>query len=100
MTDPRDDWRTNDAEDLFKAVLSLETADEVARFMRDLCTYRELEEMTARWKAVRLLEQALPYREVAAETGMSTATVTRVSQWLQHGMGGYRIALDRRGQAG
>lgn len=96
MTDPRDDWRTDEAEDLFEALLSLESADEVARFMRDLCTYRELEEMTARWKAVLLLEEALPYREIAAETGMSTATVTRVSQWLQHGMGGYRIALDRR----
>lgn len=100
MTDPRDDWRTNDAEDLFNAVLSLETADEVARFMRDLCTYRELQEMTARWKAVRLLEGALPYREIAAETGMSTATVTRVNQWLQHGMGGYRIALERRDRTG
>ena len=96
MTDPRDDWRTDDADDLFAALLSLETPDEVARFMRDLCTYRELEEMTARWKAVRLLEESLPYREISAETGMSTATVTRVSQWLQHGMGGYRIALDRR----
>lgn len=96
MTDPRDDWRTDDADDLFEAVLSLETVDEVARFMRDLCTYREIEEMTARWKAVRLLEASLPYREIASETGMSTATVTRVSQWLQHGMGGYRIALDRR----
>lgn len=96
MTDPRDEWRTDDAEDLFEALLSLSSTDEVARFMRDLCTFRELEEMTARWKAVRLLEESLPYREIAAETGMSTATVTRVSQWLQHGMGGYRIALDRR----
>ena len=96
MTDHRDDWRSEDAEDLFATIADLETGEEVALFMRDLCTFKELEEMAARWKAVLLLEEAHPYREIAAETGMSTATVTRVSQWLNHGTGGYRIALDRR----
>jgi uncharacterized protein YerC len=33
--------------------------------------------------------------EIAERVPTSTATVTRVAQWLRHGTGGYRIALDR-----
>ena len=32
----------------------------------------------------------------SATTGASTATVTRVAQWLHHGEGGYRAVLKRR----
>ena len=96
MTLDTDDWRTADTRDLFETILGLETVDEAAAFFRDLCTRRELEEMSSRWAIVRLLDAGLSYREIAAETGASTATVTRINQWLQHGAGGYRQALDRR----
>ena len=96
MTSPgRDEWPDRDGGDLITAVLSLRTAREAERFLRDLCTLRELDEMSRRWAAVRLLDEGLPYREVAARTGTSTATVTRISYWLQHGTGGYRLVLDR-----
>ena len=52
--------------------------------------------MTHRWQAARLLDQGLPYHEVAAQTGASTTTVTRVAHWLRHGEDGYRLVLDRR----
>ncbi len=90
-----DDWRSTETRALFQAVLALETIDEAARFFRDLCTLHELEELTQRWQIVRLLEQGLPYREIAEQTSSSTATVTRINQWLRHGEGGYRLALDR-----
>ena len=52
-----------------------------------------------RWRTAgqvaRLVEQGLPYLEVAQRTGASTTTVTRVAHWLRHGEGGYRLALDR-----
>lgn len=83
-------------DDLVRALLSLRTEDEAARFLRDLCTVAELRALAERWQAVQKLDQGLPYRAVADETGMSTATVTRVAHWLNHGEGGYRIALDRR----
>ncbi len=82
-------------DDLARAVLSLETADEVTRFLRDLCTLPELEALAHRWQTVRLLEAKVSYVEIAERVPTSTATVTRVAQWLRHGTGGYRIALDR-----
>lgn len=95
MTLPNDDWRTDDTRALFETILRLETVDEAANFFRDLCTRRELEEMSSRWAIVRLLDQGLPYREIAAATGASTATITRINQWRQHGAGGYRTMLER-----
>ena len=93
--DPRDEWRNPDTQALFEAVLSLEDADEVARFLRDLLTYNELIELGQRWAIVRKLEEGVPYRRIAEEIGVSTATITRVNQWRQHGMSGYRLVLDR-----
>ena len=81
--------------DLADAVASLRTREEAQRFMRDLCTLPELEALSHRWQTALLLEQGLPYLEIAERVPTSTATVTRVAQWLRHGTGGYRIALDR-----
>jgi len=80
---------------LFDAILSLESRKETESFFRDLCTLSELEAMAHRWEVARLLEQGLPYLEIAERTGASTTTVTRVAHWLRHGEGGYRQALDR-----
>ena len=87
-------------DELAHALLTLRTRDEVKRFLRDLCTLPELEALAHRWKTVQLLEQGVPYVEIAEQVPTSTATVTRVSQWLRHGTGGYRIALDRVGKEG
>lgn len=95
MTLDSDDWRTDDTLALFEAILRLDTVDEAARFFRDLCTRKELGDLSHRWAVARLLADGLPYREIAEQTGASTATVTRINQWLQHGTGGYRLALDR-----
>lgn len=82
-------------DDLADAFLSLESRDEVRRFLRDLCTLPELEALAHRWRTARLLERGLPYTEIAERVPTSTATVTRVAQWVRHGAGGYRIALER-----
>src|ERR671937_99400 len=83
-------------DDLADAVLTLESRDEVRRFLRDLCTLTELEAMAHRWQIAQLLDRGrLSYVEIADEVGGSTATVTRVAHWLRHGAGGYRLALDR-----
>ena len=90
-----DDWRGRDSDELFRAILSLEDVAEAERFFRDLCTRRELEEMISRWAVVRLLATGKSYREIHDATGVSTATVTRINQWLRHGTGGYRNMLAR-----
>jgi TrpR-related protein YerC/YecD len=81
--------------DLADAVMTLRTSDEAKRFLRDLCTLTELEALVHRWRTVELLDQQLPYVEIARRVPTSTATVTRVAQWLNNGTGGYRLALDR-----
>ncbi len=92
-----EDWTNEDTDALFEAILALETQEEAEAFFRDLCTLRELDEFAHRWAVARLLARGLPYREIAKEAGSSTATVTRINQWLQHGTGGYRLLLDRLG---
>ena len=82
-------------DDLADAVLLLRDRDDVKRFLRDLCTLAELEQLTHRWQIVRLLEQKIPYLNIAERIGTSTATVTRVAHWLRHGTGGYRVVLER-----
>jgi TrpR-related protein YerC/YecD len=93
---PSHEWRTSETRDLFETILSLRDLDEAERFFRDLCTLAELQALAHRWQAARLLDEGRPYHEVAARTGASTTTVTRVAHWLRHGEDGYRQALDRR----
>lgn len=94
--DPSHAWRTSETTDLFETILALRTQEEAESFFRDLCTLAELEAMAHRWQAARLIDEGLPYHEVARRTGASTTTVTRVAHWLRHGENGYRQALDRR----
>lgn len=84
--------------DLFGAMSTLQGPGECAIFLRDLCTLSELEAMAERWQVARLLDEGLPYREISERTGASTTTVTRISHWLRHGEGGYRLVLDRTGE--
>jgi TrpR-related protein YerC/YecD len=82
--------------ELYATIASLRTTDEARRFLRDLCTRSELEAMAHRWEVAKLLDEGLPYLEVARRAHASTTTVTRVAQWLHNGEGGYRLALKRR----
>lgn len=90
-----DDWRTPDVEALFSAILSLDSVEETERFFRDLCTLNELHDMAQRWAVVRLLQSGMHYAEISRKTGASTATITRIASWLNHGEGGYRTMLDK-----
>jgi TrpR-related protein YerC/YecD len=85
--------------ELFEAMRSLKSRQELEIFMRDLCTLGELEAMAHRWQVARLVNRGLPYTEIAEKTGASTATVTRVAHWLNHGEGGYRLAIDKAKKA-
>ncbi|HEX3057160.1 MAG TPA: YerC/YecD family TrpR-related protein [Gaiellaceae bacterium] len=89
-------WPTKEHRDLFETVASLRTKEEAQRFLRDLCTRAELDAMAHRWQVAQLLDEGLPYLEVAKKAHASTTTVTRVAQWLRQGEGGYRLALQRR----
>ena len=77
MTTRRDIWRTEELDALCRAILTLDTVDEVALFLRDLCTRTEIDELSSRWSVATLLETGLPYREVSQRTGVSTTTIGR-----------------------
>jgi TrpR-related protein YerC/YecD len=94
----RGDWQTEETEALFEAILSLRTTEDARAFFRDLCTLQEIHDMSQRWAVALLLDHGLTYRQISEATGVSTATITRINHWLQHGQGGYRLVLDRRGK--
>lgn len=81
--------------DLIGAILLLKNQREAKSFLRDLLTESELTEFGNRWKAAKMLEKKIPYTEIIKETGLSSTTVARVSDWLNGGMGGYKLILKR-----
>ena len=87
---------TQTTRELAAAIASLRDADEALRFLRDLCTVNELRELAARWEVARLLDEEVSYHEISERTGASSATISRVNQWLRYGRDGYRLVLDRR----
>ena len=86
----------NGHSELFAAIASMKTPEETGHLMRDLCTISELDALAHRWQVAQLLDEGLPYLEVAKRARASTTTVTRVAQWLRRGEGGYALALQRR----
>ena len=88
-------WQNKKTRTLFRAIVSLKTGREASRFFRDLCTLEEIEEMANRWEAARLLNKGVAYRDIAKKLGMSTTTVSRIANWLNNGMGGYKLVLKR-----
>jgi TrpR-related protein YerC/YecD len=95
-----DAWITDDTRELARAFLALRTEDEALRFLRDISTINELIELGHRWRVARLLDEGVNYHGIGARTGASSATISRVNQWLRYGRGGYRLVIDRlRGPA-
>jgi len=84
-----------DTKELYEAILKLQSVDECKKFFRDLCTLSEINDMTERYKVVKMVEGGVPYREISKKIGSSTATITRVAHWLHHGKGGYKLVLKR-----
>ena len=82
-------------DELVEAMASLRDPIVVAAFLRDLCTSTELDAMGQRLQVARLVDQGTSYQEISRRTGASTATVTRVAQWLHHGEGGYSAVLKK-----
>ena len=92
---PEDRWITEEITDLAGAVAQLRDSDEALRFLRDLCTVNELHEFGQRWHVARLLDEGVSYHEISERTGASSATISRVGQWLRYGRDGYRLIIDR-----
>ena len=86
---------TSDARALFEAVLSLESVEECAAFFDDVCTIKEIQDLSQRFAVARLLDKGEKYQSIEEATGASTATISRVNKCLTYGSGGYRTVLKK-----
>lgn len=83
------------SEDMYKAILTLGSVEECMKFFDDLCTVSELMAMEQRYQVAVCLSKGMIYNDILAETGASSATISRVNRSLQYGKGGYEIAFSR-----
>lgn len=91
--------RNENTDFLIKAILSLSDADECYDFLEDLCTVAELNEMSRRMTAAKMLSDNKIYTEIAEKTGLSTATISRVNRCLKYGNDGYLKILQKLKQS-
>jgi TrpR-related protein YerC/YecD len=100
---PRPRWRTPLTDQLFDAVLELKGVEECERFFEDLCTLKEISDLSHRLEIARLLHSGAKYEEVVSTMRKSlgsrpvpsTATISRINRFLRYGADGYRVILDR-----
>jgi TrpR-related protein YerC/YecD len=85
-----------DLDALALALAGLSVPGDVRAFLVDLCTPAELEAMADRWKVVPLLIEGVPYREIHDRTLVSVTTIGRVARALEHGAGGYGLAIEHQ----
>lgn len=88
-------FKSEDIDELFKAILVLEDEEDCYRFFEDICTVNELYSIAQRLKVAKLLYKRETYEEIEAETNASTATISRINKCLRYGADGYRRILER-----
>ena len=82
-------------EEMYKAILTLNTVEELMKFFADLCTVSELQAMEQRYQVAVLLSEGMIYNDILEKTGASSATISRVNRSLQYGEDGYSVAFCR-----
>lgn len=82
---------------LFDAILSLDNREECYRLFEDLCTVAEIKSLAQRLCIATLLVKGYTYADISDQTGVSTATISRVNRCLEYGADGYKIVLERLG---
>lgn len=83
------------SQELYRAILSLQSEEECRRFFKDLCTISELRAMEQRYDVAVLLDQGMVYSDILEATGASSATISRVNRALNYGENGYKDILSR-----
>ena len=86
---------TEENRKLFRAILSLESEEECAAFFEDICTIKEIQDLTQRLAVASMLNCGEKYQKIEEVTGASTATISRVNKCLNYGSGGYKTVLEK-----
>ncbi|MCF0141966.1 MAG: TrpR YerC/YecD [Parasporobacterium sp.] len=87
--------RTEQVEEFFKAILTLDNVEECFSFFEDVCTTNEILSIAQRYQVATLLMNNFTYQEIADQSGASTATISRVKRSIDDGTGGYAMVMDR-----
>ena len=88
-------YHNQETDRLFQAILTLKNLDECYRFFEDACTVKEILDIAQRFEVAKMLSDKKNYAYITKETGMSTATISRVNRSLLYGAGGYQLAIER-----
>jgi len=80
---------------LFRSILALESVEECYLYFEDLCTIKEIRDLSQRLEVGRMLDGGSSYQRAGEATGASSATIGRVKRCLNYGAGGYRLMIDR-----
>ena len=86
---------TEENRKFFMAILSIESEEECAAFFEDVCTIKEIQDLSQRFSVAEMLNEGEKYQTIEAATGASTATISRVNKCLNYGSGGYRAVLEK-----
>lgn len=81
--------------ELYKEIIKISDERECELFFEDLCTVKELESMSQRLKAAKMLLENKTYNEIIEETEISSATLSRVSKCVRYGEGGYKNVIEK-----
>lgn len=87
--------RAEETDELFRAILGLSSVEDCYSFFEDLCTMKELADMTQRLQAAKMLLNGKTYEQIVKEVEISTATISRINRCIQYGSGGYKLALSQ-----
>lgn len=80
---------------VFEAILQLRTIEECYRFFDDLCTINELEAFGQRLAVAKMLYDKKTYHDIEEQTGISAATISKISKSFTFGPGGYELIIKR-----
>ncbi|MCI6609777.1 MAG: YerC/YecD family TrpR-related protein [Ezakiella sp.] len=89
--------KSEQTDGLFEAILRLETMEECYRFFEDICTIKEIQAIAQRLEVAKQLRENKTYNEIEAETGASTATISRINRSLNYGADGYNLIFKKLG---
>ncbi|WP_251424545.1 YerC/YecD family TrpR-related protein [Veillonella agrestimuris] len=87
--------RSPQNDELFEAILHLESIEECYAFFEDICTVNELKALAQRLQVAKMLRAGESYERIVEDTGASTATISRVKRSLVYGADGYNLMLNR-----
>ncbi len=86
--------KDSSVDELFEAILSLQTIEDCHEFFEDLCTINEIISLSQRLSVAKKLSEGKTFSVITTETGASSATIGRVNRCLSYGTGGYKKVIE------